>query len=392
MTHRDVDNYAFWPSKSIKPQNEIASALQSAFWEQMPRCPRKVFLSSSSTPVPISSAIFDTRGGADRRTNVDPVASLVIRARPTNAIVSSPVVIHGLNPATQQKNTNFVCLTPEYVRRLLRETSIEGILNNFPDTALKSILLFILDRRSIETLKGCYILRLADGKIAKIAKNGDLCGLRSAKGLYIVDKEGLRLFKALGADCIISPDVVDKDVLARLELEDTINVRQVNSTVVEMFLQSTLGEEENVRTYNDTESAWLLALYNYVNAHKFTVTSYETHPMLPLSNKGGKTFVSIKFWNDPKLLPPITDPNHRRITEQFPDIHILANLDLPAMNQLVTTTSAQRFLEFLYSLVKGDARALEMLLQQKKLLTDSSIEVQTQLRFFNWLDYESLAF
>ena len=375
-----MDHYAFWPSTSIKTRNEISSALQAAFWEQLPRCPRKLFLTASNTLVPISLAIFDTRGSTGHRSNVDPVASLIIRARPTYALINSSVVINGLNPA--QKASSFICLTPEYVRRLLREASIEAILNQSADSDLKGILLFISDQRSIGTLDGCYILRRVDGKIAKIAKDGAVFGLRRAKRMLVVDREGLRLFKDLGADCIISPAILDTDVLGLLELEPTYNVRMLDGTAIDIFLRSVFSTEATVKTFNKGESAWLYGLYNFVNARKFTVTSYEHHPMLPLSNKGGRTFVSMAFWNDPRLLPPVNDPSQRQIIEQFPDLHVLVNLNLEAMKKRVTASAAHCFLLYLYIVVRDesdDGGAVERLFREKRLVTGSNIDVRAQL-------------
>jgi hypothetical protein len=378
-SHRSVDYYAYWPSIAIRTQNEISSVLQAAFWDQIPRCPRKVFLSTTGIPVSISLAIFDTRVGAGGRTNVDSVKSLFIQARPNYAIVNSPVVIsslfHGDARGTANKS-NLVCLTPEYIRTLLRDASIVPIVNQLADSDLKYILLFILDQRAIGNLEGCHILRVADNQIKKIAKSGSLCGLRSSKNLYIVDKDGFNLFKSLSADSIISPAVVDKDVLTRLGLDSSFNVREVDGTVIDKFLRPTLGGDDNLRTYKDGESRWLLALYNYVTSRKFKVASYEKHPMLPLSNKG-RTFVSMEFWNDPRLLPPINDQNQRRIIDQFPELHILANLNLIEMKQRASATSAQRFLAYLNTLAQGDLRAVERIFRANKVLgMDSTNEVR----------------
>jgi hypothetical protein len=249
------------------------------------------------------------------------------------------------------------------------------------DSDLKSLLLFILDKRSIQTVHGCYILRLANGNVTKIDESSNkLCGLRSAKNLYIVDREGFDIFKDMAPDCIVTPAVVDKDVLNRWDLHTGTNVRQLDGTVVDSLLKSRISVEENVKSFNDAEIAWLLALYKYVNTQKFTVASYKRHPMLPLSNKH-TTFVSMAFWEDPRLLPPIDDGKQRQITDQFPDLHILADLNLEAMKQLATVPSSQRFLRYLYNLVNGNCPALEQIFRDKNLTTDSIIEVQSTEMF-----------
>lgn len=390
-THHDIDVYAFWPSKSIRTENEISSVLQSAFWDQLPRCARKVFLTPAQIPVPMSLAIFDIRTGRPSR---DSVRSLVVAARPTYAIVNSPIVLSNLFPVSQGsagKKPDLVCLTPEYTRGLLREASVEEILKTFADIDLKSILVFILDKRSIESLIGCYILRLANGRFAKVAENVTLCGLGRPKPLYIVNELGFNLFKTISPDSIISPAVLDKDVLNQLVLDANFNVRHMDGAVIDLLLKPRLGAEIDVKTFNDAESAWLKGLYDHVCARKFTVACYERHAILPLSNQGGKTFVSMAFWNDPRLLPPVNDLNQRQIIDQFPNLHILANLNLEEMRRRATVDSAQRFLGYLYSLTHEDFRAVEKMFRDKGLITDSNIEVRPPTIFLNCLDTEILA-
>jgi len=376
----DVNHYTFWPCTSVKMENEISSALQVAFWEQILRCHRKLFLTASNTPVPISQAVFDTRSGAGARSSPDSVVSLINRAKSGSAIVNSAVVIRGLNVA--RNSSNFVCLTPEYVRNLLRESSVEAILNELSDGDLKSILLFVTDQRSIDALVGCYILRRIDGKITKVAKDGTACGLRRAKRMYVTDQDGLKLFKDIAADCIISPRVLDRDVLARLDLEPTCNVSRLDGAAVDLLLGSVFSGEGLVRTFSKEESEWLSRLYDYVTSRRFIVSSYNGNPMLPLSNKGGQTFVSIAFWNDPRLLPPVHDQNQRRIIEQFPDLYILANLNLDAIKARVTVSAAHCFLLYLYILVRDKSdvdTAVDKLLQEKNLSPTSKTDIRNQL-------------
>jgi hypothetical protein len=385
-THHDIDVYAFWPSKSIRTENEISSVLQSAFWDQLPRCARKVFLTPTKSLVPMSQAIFDTRDDRPNRdSNRDSVKSLVMAARPSYAIVNSPIVLSNLFPVSQGstgKKPDLLCLTPEYTRGLLREASVVEILKTLADIDLKYILLFILDKRSnIETLIGCNILRLANGKFAKVAENATLCGLGRAKPLYIVDEQGYNLFKTISPDGIISPVVLDKDVLNKLKLGESFNVCHMDGAVIDLLLKPRLGAEIDVKTFNLAESAWLTLLYDHVCTRKFTVTCYERHAIIPLSNKGGNTFVSMAFWNDPRLLPPVNDLNQRQIIDQFPNLHILANLNLVDMRRRATVDSAQRFLGYLYSLTHEDFRAVEKMFRDKGLITDSNIEVRPQQPF-----------
>ena len=164
----------------------MSSIIQLEFWRKIPQSPRRVFPHPIKTSVRISRAIFDTRGISDR--NKDSIRSFVELACPSHAIVDNSIVLNGLQPA----NSALLCLTPEYVRDLLKNSSIDSTLNRLPEEDIKSILRFILESWSVEDLDGCYVLRLADGSFAKIVRITE-----NENIFYIADKDGFDLFKQI---------------------------------------------------------------------------------------------------------------------------------------------------------------------------------------------------
>jgi hypothetical protein len=96
----------------------------------------------------------------------------------------------------------------------------------------------------METLDRCYIFRMVDGRLAKIAQDVTVCGLPigSVKRLYITDNERFKLFKDVGADSIISPAILDKDVLSRLVLASTFNVCQLDGRVIDIFVSKRISD------------------------------------------------------------------------------------------------------------------------------------------------------
>ena len=373
ISHRDIVNfYAFWPSLSIKTQNEISGSLQLAFWAQVPQCRRHLFLSPSNTPVPISQAIFDTRGSTDHVVKDDSIRSLVELARPYQAIINSSVVLNSLLLGDRRSlESTFLYLTPKFVRNLLQEDSIRGVLNEVADSDLKSIVSFISENGSIEDLEGCYVLRLADNSVVKVKALS-----KFGRSFYIVDKEEFDLFKSLEGAFLISPAVFDMEITNRLRLQSTFNVCKIDGAIIDVLVKNQV-RAERIRTFTDSQSEWLAGVYKYVTSRKLSVSFYQRRPMLPLSNKKN-TFVSMEFLDDSRLLPTINDPNQRRITDKFPDLHILANLDFEPMKQLFTASSADRFLGYLYNLVRENGQDLEEIFRDKNLVSDLDTEVQSQ--------------
>lgn len=370
ISHRNVLNfYTFWPSSSIKTQNEISDSLQEAFWSQISQCRRHLFLNPSNTPVPISQAIFDPRVSVVKG---DSIRLLVKLTRPCLAIVNSSIVLNGLLVAERSLNSDFLYLTPKFVRNLLQEDSIREVLKEVSDSVLKSIVSFILENESMDDLDGCYVLRLADDSVVKVKS---IRKFGSSRCFYIVDNEGFDLFKDIEGGFLISPAVLDMEITNRLQLQPTFNVRKISGSVIDMLVKKQVGTGR-IKTFPDIESAWLAGVYKYITSHKLSVEFYQKRPMLPLSNKPN-TFVSMEFLNDSSLLPPINDPSQRRITDKFPDLHILVNLDFEPVKQLFTASSADRFLEYLYTL-RASGKDLEKIFRDTALVSDLDTEVQSQ--------------
>lgn len=371
ISHRDIaDFYAFWPSWSIKTQNKISDSLQAAFWAQISQCRRHLFLNPSKTPVPISQAIFDTRGSVVKG---DSIQLLVKLARPSHAIVNSSAIRNGLLLVAERSlDSDFLYLTPKFVRNLLQEDSIRGVLKEVADSDLKSIVSFILENGSMEDLDGCYVLRLADDSVVKVKS---IPKIGSPRCFYIIDNKGFNLFKDIEGSSLISPAVLDMEITNRLQLQPTFNVRKISGSVIDILVKSKV-RTGRIRTFTESESVWLAGVYKYITSHKVLVEFYQKHPMLPLSNKPN-TFISMEFLNDSSLLPPINGPSQRRITDKFPDLHILADRNFEPVKQLFTASSADRFLEYLFAL-RESGQDLEEIFRDKALVSDLDTEVQSQ--------------
>ena len=92
-------------------------------------------------------------------------------------------------------------------------------------------------------------------------------------------------------------------------------------------------------------------------------------------------------------MPPIEDPGTRRITNKFLDLFILANLEFEPMNNLVTTTSAERFIDYLYHAAKNDLMRIERIFRDRGIVGDSDIQVNTEKKIrSDCVDIETMAF
>ena len=137
----------------------------------------------------ISRAVFDTRGISER--NNDPIRSFVELACPSYTIIDNFIVLNSL----QSADSDLICLTPGYVRDLLKNNSIDGELSRLCGSDIKSILHFILESWSVEDLEGCYVLRLANDSFAKVARITENDNI-----FYVIDKDGFDLFCCEGQD------------------------------------------------------------------------------------------------------------------------------------------------------------------------------------------------
>ena len=239
---------------------------------------------------------------------------------------------------------------------------------------IKYILHFILESWSVEDLERCYVLRLANDSFAKVARITENDNI-----FYVIDKDGFDLFEQLGSRCLISPNIFDQEVTKKLKLLPGFNVHPFDDVAIGQLLRRNI-QLRRVVTFTENESQWLTAIYRYVISHHLDCDFYQDLPTLLLSNKPN-TFVSINFWNNRRLMPPIEGPGTRRITNKFLDLFILANLEFEPMNNLVTTTSAERFIDYLYHAAKNDLMRIERIFRDRGIVGDSYIQINTEKKF-----------
>ena len=242
----------------------------------------------------------------------------------------------------------------------------------FNDYGLRALIRFILVTGSVKDLEGCRILRLDDGKLTKVSQSLTPC---LSKYRYLINEEGFALFRTIGQGCLISPKVLTREMASGLQLQLTFNVQQFDGSVVDRLLKP-LPITGNIREFPDKNSAWIYDLYNYVISQKYSVNSYQTFPMLPLTKRN--TFVSMRAWNQLRIMPP-TSGVLKEICDVLPDFHVLADLKLEAMVKQVTVSNTERFLDCLYQLVEGECAAVEGWL--RKRLTLEQLKVNPHKQF-----------
>lgn len=367
----NVNFNLYWPV-SVETANEISAALQESFWDKLPSTTRKVVPHPINTHVSISHAIFDIRTG---NPGSDPIRLFVERGKPSHCIVDNSSVMHRmLIPKSQPTETQpaFNYLTPTLVLNLLREDSISKILPLFDDNGLKSILSFALGgaQWSTKTLEGCYAFRLSNRTVPKI-QNPTSRQSTPVKIIFVVDEVGYGLFNSLNPS-LIRPAFIE--ITNRLKLDPSMNVRALDSNTIGLLVKNTIGAQR-LKAFSPTESLWVAAVYKYITSQKLWADVYRTLPILPISNKQN-TFVSMDYWKQPLLLPPIDDDTLRRIVNQFDDIHIRADMRLECARAETISSSASRFLSYLHNLVKERWTELDQIFRSKNLVSDSNRQVQ----------------
>ena len=370
-----VQYYDFWPPSEGETQNETG-LIHSAFWDQIRTSSRRIFVDFAEPALlaAISQTIFDRR--PSNQPGHRTIPSLVKRIQPSHVVVNHPLILGGLFDQPNSENAAPVTsLEHDYVRSLLRENSSKETMTRlaFDDHELRALIQFLLVTGSVKDLEGCRILRLDDGKLAKVSQSLTPC---LAKYRYLIDAEGYALFKTIGQGCLISPRVLTWEMSNGLQLQLTFNVQRIDGSVLDRLLKA-LPITEHIRTFPENNSAWMNDLYKYVISRKFSVDSYQTFPMLPLTKRN--TFVSMKAWNQLRVLPPATDVQLREICDALPDFYVLEDLKFEAMAKQVTVSDKERFLDCLYQLVKGDCKDVEEWL--RKRLTLNQLEVNFRKQF-----------
>jgi hypothetical protein len=367
-----VGYYAFWPPTRSEAHTDETGYIQSAFWDQIRGSSRRIFVDSVQLglPVGISQTIFDRRTATP--SDHPALSSLVKRLQPSHVVVSHSTVLQGIfDPVVEQNNSSVTTLDPELVRRLLQKHSrkVDMAKLTFKDAELRILLKFIMVTGAMNELEGCRILPLDNGKLAKITHSLTIC-LANRKYRYITDKDGFRLFKDIGQGCIISPAVLSGNESIVLKISPFYSVQHLEGSVIDRLLK-VKSFPANIHTFPQPDSKWVTDVYKFVTLRKFSVNSYETLPMVPLTRE--HTFVSINAWNTLRIMPPIDDPDLLKICDLLPEFYVLADLALQTMAAQVKVTDKERFLECLHRFIDGDGPSLEKSL--RKTLTLDQLKV-----------------
>jgi hypothetical protein len=302
---------------------------------------------------------------------------LVIGLRPQHVVVRSWRVKDGVTKANsnqkpkQEQNRAINLLDVAFVRNLLKENATKSLMDTLQitDSDLRTILLYVSDNTDLACLDKCCVLRLGNGKLARIQQSRN-------KIYYVVDAEGYDLFKDVVAANLIRPSFLNLDTPRHLALP-ILNVEQISATAIDLFVEKKL-KSKLIETYSSKDSEWIERVSAYVFSKGFNVKFYETLPTLPVSNPN--TFVSLQAWDRLPILPPI--PNYDgyerfgEIAHLLPDLYVLRDVKYPPLlKKIQDCLFADRFLRCLYLMVKGNCSDLEPLFLKK--MTKSQLSVST---------------
>lgn len=92
--------------------------------------------------------------------------------------------------------------------------------------------------------------------------------------------------------------------------------------------------------------------------------------MIPTLKKN--TFISMKAWNNLRIMSPIEDNAMSRVCDRLPDFHILANLDFQPLKTVAKVSYGKQLLQCLLKIPKDK---LENLFRER--LDDADLKVQT---------------
>ena len=369
VTKNPIYQDSYWPPVS-KPEQYLSQRLHSAFWRQLPSCTRNIFDGSNeSRPTPISRTIFDVRPPQHGSLN-DPVLALVKRFRPSYGIVHSPRILTGLQSLQTTNPEHYSAinfLNPSYVRSLLQDGAAETVMTSaqINDDDLRQILLFAKDNLKLHVLNGCWVLRLDNGGMSKV-QTLDQEHVERVTIHYIVDNEGFELFESVSPGSLVKPGFLNPQIAKGWTLVHNLNVQRLDGAAIDRFVKKVL-KSQAIRTSTPEESAWISRVSRYVSSKGHQVEFYRDYPALPLSKP--HTFVSIDGWDTLPILPPMRHGSFRRIADKLPGLYILSNLNF--MEEKSQEMSlADRFVECLYRMVRGQCFKLEKLFRKKLTIAD----------------------
>jgi hypothetical protein len=347
--------YSYWPP-SIYAENTVTQILQSSFWQKVRYSSRKLILSDENTTATFSHTIFDGRVFAVGSGRDGAVVQAVRSLRPSSIVVYQPRLNAGLFRQSEgdltRDGSDINVLNPAFVRELLRESLAKAVLSCYEDSQLKDILDFVLENGPLERLVGCYIWRLANGDLVKMATiEGE-----ETKIAYVVDEEGFRLFQDLAGDALIRPKTMKPEILGKWDLGDDFNIRRLDGSTIDKFVELLLPPH-SIKIYSLPEKTWISDVWKYVAEKQLSVKFYERRPTLALVNDNFK-FVSAEGLNTLPVMCNDAPLNLASICSKL-HIFILAESTVEAVVKLSRNWDCQeRFLECLLRL-KGNLDQLQ---------------------------------
>jgi hypothetical protein len=371
--------YTYWPN-STSHHNEISQCLQTAFWHQLPASSRSLF-PSGKLRTSISGTIFDVRNPI-ARAQPDSVLGLVQALRPEHVVVTAPNVLRGLvqlrSCSNEHADGSIAFLDSAYVRGLLCEDLAESITNTkFTDAELNNILNFSRGTDSLETLDGCWVLRLDDGRAARLQiRNKDQPQI--TKVYYVVDTQGYNLLKDIIPGSLVNPFAFGTDIS---KLNSLFNIQRLDGSAIDLLLEAKL-KVEPIKRFTSEDGDWLNRLSRYISSKGFVVHFYNQRPTLPLSNTPD-TFISFEACDTLPIMPPLDRTvSLLNIAKLLPDLHILANEALqykPLAAKVRTWHVDERFLECLYRMVNGNCIDLQSVLKERLREMDFMVQYEMNL-------------
>lgn len=343
--------YSYWPSP-VLADNAITQALLSTFWRKVRYSTRTLILSEANVAVPISHTIFDGRefnsfGSGRNGAVVQAVRSL----RPFYVVIYEPRLNAGLLRQSEgeqyRDGLDVNVLNPAFVRELLRESLAKCVFSSYEDDKLREILDFVLENGPLERLVGCYIWRLANGELVRMAPiEGE-----ESRIAYVVDDEGFRLFQGVAGDALIRPKTMKPEILEKWDLGNDFNIRRLDGSTIDNFVEASLPPHP-IKIFSQSEKTWISDIWKYISAKQFSVRFYEKRPTLALANENSK-FVSAEGLNTLPIMGSDVPPSLTKICSKL-HVFILAQTTVEAVVNLSKNWDCQeRFLECLLRL-KGN--------------------------------------
>ena len=342
LSARNLENYySFWPS-STPTENAIIHNLQTAFWHDIRYTSRPIILSDDRKPFSMNQTILDGRIAARE----GPVVKLVRTLRPFNCVLHEQILTDGLldrmDGDYSRDGEDVNVINPSFIRELLRDTLAQSVLLSFDDLEIQDIFGFALDRGPLDRLVGCYIWRLANGKIFKLEQ-------LPTKLAYITDQDGFDMFETLGYDVLLRPNAIPLQILMSTAFENEFNIRKLDGEAIDIFMLDYLPAQE-IKTFTETESQRLARVWRYIVQHGLTVTFYKTRPSLALKGDSSK-FVSLQAFESLPIMSWKLSTELAKVCSKL-NILVLAETTLEPVKKLCGEWhEGERFLQCLHRLV-----------------------------------------